>query len=208
MFQTVIACPRCRGAGSMVETPCPDCRGTGQTTVARKVEVKVPPGIHEGQAVRVRGEGEPGETEALRGDLHCYVQVARHSLFERHGNDLAIQVPISFAQAALGGEVEVPTLAGPDVLTVPAGTQTGTIFKLAKRGLPDLQSARRGNLIVQVVIETPARLTDKQESLLREYAKTEDRSVMPRSKGFFENLKEYFSKRDNKGEKQGPGTRE
>ena len=201
MFQTVAACPRCRGAGSLVETPCPDCRGSGQTTVARKVEVKIPAGIHEGQAVRVRGEGEPGETEAFRGDLHCYVQVAAHSLFERHGNDLAIQVPISFAQAALGAQVEVPTLAGPDVLPLPAGTQTGTVFKLAKRGLPDLQTARRGNLLVQVVIETPSNLTDRQETLLREYAGTEDRSVMPRSKGFFENLKEYFSKRDKKGEK-------
>jgi molecular chaperone DnaJ len=202
MFQSVIACPRCRGAGSLIETPCPDCRGSGQTTVAREVEVKIPAGIHEGQAVRVRGEGEPGETESLRGDLHCYVQVARHSLFERHGNDLAIQVPISFAQAALGAEVEVPTLAGPDTLTVPAGTQTGTIFKLAKRGLPDLQTARQGNLIVQVVIETPTKMTEKQESLLREYAKTEDRSVMPRSKGFLENLRDYFANAGKKSEKK------
>ncbi|MDD4891619.1 MAG: molecular chaperone DnaJ [Phycisphaerae bacterium] len=194
MFQAVTACPRCHGAGSMVETPCPDCKGSGRQAVNRKVEVKVPAGIHEGQAVRVRGEGEPGEGgEASRGDLHCYVRLAPHPLFERHGNDLYLRAPISFAQAALGAELEIPTLYGPDTLKIPAGTQTGHVFKVAKKGLPDLQSGRKGGLMVQVVVETPTKMTGKQEQLLREYAKTEDRSVMPESRGFFEKIKEYFS---------------
>lgn len=197
-FQAVTACPRCQGVGTTVETPCTDCRGSGQKTVSRRVEIKVPAGIHEGQAVRVRGEGEAGETDALRGDLHCYVRVQPHPLFERHGNDLYVQVPIGFTQAALGAEIDVPTLAGREKLTVPAGTQTGHLFKLAKRGLPELGVGKRGSLMVQVVIETPTKLTAKQEQMLREYAKSEDRSVLPKSKSFFEKIGEYFTKSPEK----------
>lgn len=199
MFQAVTACPRCQGAGSTVESPCKECKGTGRQPVSRKIEVQVPAGIQEGQAIRVRGEGEPGESahggtgEENRGDLHCYVRIEPHPLFERHGNDLGLRVPVSFAQAALGAEIEVPTLYGPDTLKVPAGTQSAAVFKLAKRGLPDLRTGRKGSLIIQVVVETPTRLTGKQEQLLREYAKTEDRSVLPESRGFFDKIKDYFS---------------
>jgi molecular chaperone DnaJ len=196
MFQSVSPCPRCRGAGSIVETPCPACSGSGRLPVRRKVEVKIPPGVHEGQAVRIRGEGEPGQppsNEALRGDLHVYVQV------ERHGNDLYLQAPISFTQAALGAEIDVPTLAGPEKLTIPRGTQTGHVFRLAKKGLPELNSGRRGNLLIQVVVETPTRLTGRQEQLLRDFAQTEDRSVLPQSKGFFEKLRDYLAKNKKEG---------
>lgn len=200
MFQSVSACPRCRGAGRLIETPCKACNGAGRRAVARKVEVKVPPGVHEGQAVRVRGEGEPGTAGANRGDLHVYVSIEPHSLFERHGNDLALRAPISFTQAALGGEIDVPTLAGPEKLAIPRGTQSGHVFKLPRKGLPDLQTGRRGSLLIQVVIETPTRLTARQEQLLREYAETEDRSVLPQSKGFFDKLRDYLGNARGKKE--------
>jgi molecular chaperone DnaJ len=201
MFQSVSTCPRCRGSGSLIEAPCPDCRGSGRRTVARKVEVKVPAGMHEGQAVRVRGEGEPGDAGTPHGDLHCYVRIEPHPLFERHGNDLYLQAPISFAQAALGADIDVPTLAGPDKLAIPSGTQTGQVFKMARRGLPDLSTGRRGSQLVQVVVETPTKLTGKQEQLLRDYAMTEDRSVLPQSKGFIEKIRDYFAKTADKGKK-------
>ncbi len=209
MFQTVSPCPQCQGAGSVAQTPCPDCAGGGITTIHRKVEVKIPPGIHEGQAVRVPREGEPGAPDAgdaARGDLHCYVRIQPHPIFHRHGNDLALQAPIGFVQAALGAEIDVPTLSGPEKLQVPPGTQTGQVFKLPRCGLPDLRSGRRGDLLVEVVLETPTKLTERQEQLLREYAQTEDRAVLPRSRGFIDKIRDYLAGRDQDAARPGGGS--
>ena len=203
----VTTCPTCKGQGSLVVTPCPRCKGRGRHPKGRVINVKVPPGIHHGQAIRVRGEGEPGAQGGVRGDLHCYVSIQSHPFFERHANDLVCRMPISFTQAALGAKVEVPTLDGRADFKIPQGTQSGKIFRLAGLGLPDIRTGRRGDELVQVVVETPTRLSNEQETLLRKFAETEDKSVMPESKGFFEKLRGYFTGEGN-GAKQSPdGTR-
>lgn len=155
--------------------------------------VRIPAGVFEGQAVRLRGEGEPGENGAPKGDLHCYVRIKPHPFLERNNNDLVCKMPISFTQAALGANVEVPTLTGKADLKVPRGTQHGQIFRLVGLGLPDLRNGRRGDELVQVLVEIPQRLGRDQERLLREFAETEDKSVLPESKGFFDKLVEYIS---------------
>jgi molecular chaperone DnaJ len=194
--RVITSCPSCGGAGSTVTTPCGKCRGSGRAAGDRTVTVKVPPGVQDGQAVRVRGEGEPSEDGRGRGDLHCFVRIAPHPFLERHNNDLVCRMPITFTQAALGAKVEVPTITGRAEVTIPAGTQNGQLFRLAEMGLPDMRTRRRGDEIVQVMIEIPKRLNKKQESLLREFAATEDKSVLPESKGFFERLMEYFGGAD------------
>jgi len=158
----------------------------------RVVAVQIPAGIREGQAVRVRGEGEPGDNGKNRGDLHCYVRVAPHRFFERHENDIVLRMPISFTQAALGAVVEVPTLTGKAELKITHGTQHGQLFRLTGLGLPDIRGRKRGDELVQVLVEVPKRLNKKQEQLLREFATTEDKSVMPESKGFLEKLMDYL----------------
>lgn len=194
----VSACPHCQGEGRTVETPCPQCSGSGRRRKKRVLTVHVPPGVHEGQAVRLAGEGEPGRAGGPRGDLHCYVAVKPHPLLQRHCNDLLCQVPISFPQAALGGTVEVPTLTGPESLDIPAGTQHGHMIRMRGRGLPDIRSNRPGDQIVQVAIEVPRKLTKRQKELLRELAETEDSDVHPAKKGFLEKLGEYFGVTDGK----------
>lgn len=194
MFRMVTTCPNCRGRGSVVRDHCPSCGGSGRQLRKRVVTVKIPAGVHEGQAVRITGEGEPGENGAPPGDLHCYIAVKQHAFFSRHNNDLVCQIPISFAQAALGSHIEVPTLQGTHQLELPAGTQHGEVFKLKGKGLPDIRTYRSGDELVQVLIEVPKKLNKKQEQLLREYAATEDHSVMPQRKGFMEKLREAFKK--------------
>jgi len=191
MFQMVTTCPRCLGQGSMVDTPCDTCDGSARVPRKRTLSVKVPAGIFDGQELIVRGEGEPGEEGSPRGDLHVHVRVKQHAFFHRDENNLIVQVPISFAQAALGADVEVPTLFGKSNLKVPAGTQHGEVLQLKGLGVPDLRSGQAGNLLVQVLIEVPRKLNRKQEDLLREYAKLEDLNVAPARKSFFEKLKDY-----------------
>ncbi len=190
--RVVTACPTCQGQGSIYSTPCKKCRGKGRSPKKRVVNIKIPAGIHDGQEVRVRGEGEPGEPGAPRGDLHCYVRVKSHEFLERHNDDLICPMPISFSQAALGARFEVPTLGGKAELTIPAGTQHGQVFRMAGMGLPDLRTGRSGDQLVQVMVEIPKKMTEKQEQLLREFAETEDKTVLPESKGFFDKLMEYF----------------
>ncbi len=191
--RVVTTCPSCRGQGSVIGTPCPSCRGGGRTVKRRAVTVQIPAGVHEGQAVRVRGEGEPAEDGGSRGDLHCYVKIRAHPFLERHNNDVVCRVPISFTQASLGAMVEVPTITGKAALKVPPGTQHGQLLRLPDQGLPDLRSKRRGDEIVQVMVEIPKKLNKKQEQLLRDFASTEDHSVLPESKRFFDKVVEYLS---------------
>lgn len=192
--RVVTTCPACRGRGSTNTTPCSKCRGSGRMLKERIVNIKIPAGVHDGQAVRVRGEGEPGEDGSDRGDLHCYVRVEQHPFFERHDNDLVCRMPISFTQASLGATVEVPTLTGKADLSIPRGTQHGQLFRLSGQGLPDLRRGRRGDELVQVLIEIPKKLNKQQETLLRDFAKTEDKSVLPESRGFFDKLMDYISR--------------
>ena len=158
----------------------------------RTVSIKIPAGVHEGQGVRVAGEGEPGRFGGPRGDLYCYVRIKKHEFFIRDGNDLVCIVPIGFTQAALGAMIDVPTLTGKRQLKIPAGTQHGSVFRIRSEGLTDLRSGRKGDERVHITVEIPKRLNDAQKKLLRAFAETEDKNVLPESKGFFEKLKKQF----------------
>jgi len=192
-FRMVRTCPTCRGKGQVVAEPCSDCRGTGRVRRKRVLTVHVPPGVEEGQVVRIRGEGEPGEGPGTRGDLRCYIRVRPDPLLIRQGTDLICRVPVTFAQAALGATVEVPTLAGKDKAVVPPGSQHGDVVTLKGRGLPHPRTGRKGSQLVQILIEVPRKLSKKQAELLRELAKIEDIDVLPARKGFFDKLKDYLS---------------
>lgn len=198
MFRMVVACPNCRGRGTVVREHCPSCGGSGRQLRKRTVVVKIPAGVHDGQAVRVGGEGEAGENGAPAGDLHVYIVVKEHPVFSRHNNDLVCQVPISFSEAALGARIEVPTLKGVEQMDVPAGTQHGEVFKLKSRGLPDVRSHRSGDQLVQIVIEVPRKLNDVQKQLLREFAASEDARIQQQRRGFFDKLKDLIKGDDSK----------
>jgi len=196
MFRMVTACPHCQGRGQMVKDHCDSCRGKGRVSKHRKLSMKIPAGISDGQAVRIQGEGEPPPPEASpagdgpRGDLHVVVRVQSHKVFERQGDHLVMQMPISFTQAALGATIDVPTLDGNTQLEIPKGTAHGTLIKLGGKGLPSLRSGRRGDLGVVVGIEVPKKLSKRQEELLREFAGTEEKSVMPERDGFWKKVKD------------------
>jgi molecular chaperone DnaJ len=193
MFRMVTACPACRGRGSVVREHCNTCGGTGRQLRHRAVIVKIPAGVHEGQAVRVAGEGEAGETGAPPGDLHVHIAVKEHPVFSRHNNDLVCQVPISFTEAALGTTIDIPTLRATSPLEIPSGTQHGQVFKLKGNGLPDIRSGRPGDELVQIVIEVPKKLTEKQRQILREFSATEEAHVRQTRKSFLDKLKGIFA---------------
>ncbi|HVP11431.1 MAG TPA: molecular chaperone DnaJ [Phycisphaerae bacterium] len=190
--RVVTTCPECRGRGTTFTKACKQCKGAGRAPKHRVVTVKIPPGIHDGQAIRLRGEGEPGEDGSNRGDLHCYVRVEPHPFLQRHGNDLLCELPISFTQAALGAKIDVPTLNGKMEFTIPPGIQHGELLRLAGLGLPDIRTNRRGDQIIRVLIEIPHKLNARQEELLRQFAETEDKNVLPESRGFLEKLKSFL----------------
>jgi molecular chaperone DnaJ len=191
-FQMVSTCPQCHGTGHIVKNPCPTCRGSGHVPKKRTVTIKIPPGVHEGQGIRVGGEGEPGHDGGPNGDLYVYVRIKPHEFLERDGNDLVAVVPISFTQAALGAGIEVPSLDGTRQLKIPPGTQYGSLFRIRGQGLPDVRTGRAGDELVQVTIETPTNLNTRQEELLREFAQTENKNVSPKSSSFFERLKRHL----------------
>ncbi len=191
-FQMVSTCPQCQGTGQVITNPCPRCRGSGRVPRKRTVTIKIPAGIHEGQGVRVAGEGEPGQDGGPNGDLYCYIRVKPHEFLERDGSDLVATVPISFTQAALGATIDVPSLKGTQQLKVPPGTQYGSVFRIRGQGLPDMRSGHTGDQLVQITIETPTNLDPRQEDLLRQFAATENKHVSPKSQKFFEKLKRHF----------------
>jgi len=193
MFRMVTACPNCRGRGQVIRDHCAGCGGTGRQLKHRRVTVKIPAGVHEGQAVRIVGEGEAGEQGAPPGDLHCYIAIKEHPIFSRHNNDLVCQIPVSFTEAALGGTIDVPTLKSTEKMDIPAGSQHGEVFKLKGKGLPDIRSHRTGDELVQILIEVPKKLNEKQKQLLRDFAATEDHVTMPQRKSFLDKLKGIIS---------------
>ncbi|MFO7959129.1 MAG: molecular chaperone DnaJ [Candidatus Brocadiia bacterium] len=185
-------CPRCGGDGKIITDPCPGCDGKGRVARDVDVTVQIPPGIESDVRLQLRGEGEP-LPGGMRGDLYCDVRVREHEVFERQGSDLFCEVPLSYPTAALGGHVEVPTLDGETYeLSVPKGTQSGKILRVRGLGLPDRQMGGRGDLLVRVVVETPEKLTERQEELLRELAEVEEANVSRRRKSFLDKVKEYI----------------
>lgn len=192
-FRIQTNCPSCRGSGEVIRDKCTPCRGTGRIAKPVKLSVSVPPGMDNGMQLCVRGEGEPGTNGGPAGDLYVEVHVKEHPLFKREGLHLTCQVPITFSQAALGAEIEIPILTGKHSLTVHPGTQSHEVFRLKKQGMPDPHGRGRGDLLVQVIIEVPKKLSAKHEELLRELAELEHASISPHRKSFFETLKDYFT---------------
>lgn len=199
-FQVATTCPACGGDGTRINDPCPGCKGQGKVPTVAHLKIDVPPGVETGMWLQLRNQGEAGDPGAPRGNLRVQIQVKKHPFFERHHNDLVCQVPISFPQAALGAEIEVPTLDGPDRLAVPKGTQSGDILKLKGRGMPDLNGRGRGDELVEVLVETPRHLNARQEELLRELAEIEHEVVSPKRKSFFEKLRDYFTEDEEDAE--------
>ncbi|MGA2621354.1 MAG: molecular chaperone DnaJ [Thermoguttaceae bacterium] len=191
-FSLQTPCPSCRGNGRVIRQACPGCRGTAfvRRRVTRKVDI--PPGVDEGNQLRLPGEGEPSTSGGPCGDCYCVIRVAEHPLFHREGRDLVCHVPISYSQAALGAAIEVPTLDGPEKVDVPAGSQPGEVFTLRGRGMPGLRHRGRGDLHVQVTVEVPKKLGQRHEQLLRELAEIENTDVSPKRQKFFEKIKQYF----------------
>jgi molecular chaperone DnaJ len=185
-------CHHCGGEGNVIASPCRACRGEGRVIRERMVTVKVPAGVETGTRLRISGEGEAGPRGGPSGDLYVVVQVVAHPIFRREGDDLTCEVPISFTQAALGGEAQVPTLGGMIPIRIPPGTQPGTEFRLEGYGLPNLRNYRRGDLRVKILVEIPTRLTPKQQELLEELHRLENGEGTPLSKSFLEKVRELF----------------
>lgn len=170
-FSISATCPQCRGDGRIIKSPCRNCRGSGRVQVERTVQVKIPPGVESGTRLRLRNEGEEGRLGGPSGDLYIFIHVEPHDFFQRDGNDIYCQIPISITQAALGGTIDVMTLEGMDRLKIPKGTQNGKTFRLKGKGIPHLRGFGRGDQIVQILVKVPTNLNKKQEELLREFAK-------------------------------------
>ena len=170
-FTMAVTCEQCRGEGTIIQSPCPECRGRGRVKKERKLQLKVPAGVDTGSRLRVPGEGEAGLMGGGRGDLYVSIYVKPDNVFQRDGDDIICEVPLSFVQAAIGGDIEVPTLDGKVRMKVPAGTQTGRVFRLRGRGMPNIRGFARGDQHVQVIVQTPTKLTSAQKALLEEFAR-------------------------------------
>jgi molecular chaperone DnaJ len=186
-------CPTCRGAGSVITDPCEKCRGAGYVASRVSLKVPIPAGVDDGMRVRVAGEGEPSAGGGPPGDLYCFVTIRPHKFFNRDGKNLILQLPMTYSQAALGATIDVPTLSGRAELVIGAGTQSGEVFTLRGKGLADPHGGRVGDLLVQTYIETPKKLTRRQEELLRELAELERTNVSPHRKTFMEKIRDYFA---------------
>ncbi|MFN5767710.1 MAG: DnaJ C-terminal domain-containing protein, partial [Pirellulaceae bacterium] len=178
-------------------TPCGTCDGQGMTPLEQKLEVSIPAGVDDGMRVRLAGEGQPSPDGGPPGDAYCFVHLRPHPVFKRDESNLILHLPITFSQAALGTTLDVPTLDGKKPLDIPAGTQSGTVFRIRGMGVPDPRTRTRGDLLVQATIEVPKKLSKRQQELLRELAETENEHVTPERKGFLERLKKYFGAPDH-----------
>ena len=183
-------CLKCSGSGAIISNPCKTCKGSGRRDELQHVDVKVPPGVEEGSRVRFQGLGEAGERGGSYGDLYVYINIQPHEIFERDGADLHCDTAISFTQAALGAKLELETLDGAATIDLPPGTQNGTTFRIGDRGLPRMRSGGRGDLIVNVFVRVPKKLSRKQRELLEEFARAGGEEA--EDKGFFKRVKEAF----------------
>jgi molecular chaperone DnaJ len=191
-FSMATTCPKCRGGGEVIKTPCPSCGGRGTVKVTKHIKVKIPPGVDSGSRLRIHGEGEPGERGGRAGDLYMVISVEPHPIFERHGVDIFCEVPIGFTTAALGGEIEVPTVDGRAMMKIPAGTQSGKVFRMRGRGMAHLHDYGKGDELVKVQVEVPTTLSPEQRNILKEFAKASGRDTGPLSKSFVEKMKRLF----------------
>lgn len=193
-FMVERTCPTCHGRGEVIEKPCRSCRGEGRVDQPQTLEVNVPPGVDTGTRIRLSGKGEAGPFGSPPGDLYIFIHVRRHKVFERDGTTLVTRVPISFTTAALGGEIDIPGLDGArHAIEIPAGIQTGKQLRKRGAGMPVLQGRGHGDLVVEIAVETPTKLTARQKELLRELQATETGDECPQSKGFLDRLKDAWS---------------
>jgi len=193
-------CPGCQGRGQVIDNPCPSCSGSGRVTRERTLSVNIPPGVEDGTRIRLAGEGEAGVRGGPAGDLYIFLSLASHVFFQRDGADLHCRVPISMVTAALGGEFEVPTIDGGKTrVKVPEGTQSGRRFRLQSKGMPVLRSRQVGDMYVQVVVETPQKLTKRQRELLSEFERLSSKDTHPESAGFFGKVREFLGGRTGSG---------
>jgi molecular chaperone DnaJ len=189
-------CPGCQGRGQMIEDPCPACLGSGRVTRERTLSVNIPQGVEDGTRIRLAGEGEAGVRGGPSGDLYIFLSLATHEFFQRDGADLHCRVPISMVSAALGSEIEVPTIDGGKTrVKVPEGTQSGRRFRLQGKGMPVLRSRQSGDMYVQVIVETPQKLTKRQRELLSEFEKLSSRDTHPEAAGFLGKVRELLAGR-------------
>jgi len=195
-FSVQQTCPHCRGSGKIIPEPCPNCHGQGRVKKQKTLEVKIPAGIDDGMRIRSTGNGEPGVNGGPPGDLYIEIRIKKHDIFERDGDDLHCQVPVSFITAALGGEIEVPTLDGKAAIDIPEGTQAGKQFRLRGKGIKGIRSSHAGDLYCHITVETPVRLTEHQRKLLRELdesLKKGGHRHSPSTQSWTERLKNWFS---------------
>ncbi len=185
-------CGQCGGTGTVIKDPCRSCGGSGVAQKTQTLNIRVPPGVDTGARLKLRSEGEAGRNGGPPGDLYVVIDVQDHPLFTRHDQDIVCEVPIGFPQAALGAEIEVPTLEGKLKMKVPAGTQSGSVFRLKGKGAPSLRGSGRGDQLVQIVVEVPRKLTAHQRELLEQFARDSGDEVNPLSKGFFDKVKEML----------------
>jgi molecular chaperone DnaJ len=197
-FRIQQTCRGCGGRGAIITEPCGHCRGQGHVTVRRTLDINVPAGAFHGLQLALRGEGEAGQPGAPRGNLIVRIHVREHPLFQRDGDHLVCQVPISFSQAALGADIDVPTLDGTITHNIPAGVQHGNVVTIPGRGVANLRTQRTGDLLVVLLVETPRMLTKRQEELFRELAELDKKHVTPQRKSFFDKVKNMFSSSEAK----------
>ncbi|MGB7654128.1 MAG: molecular chaperone DnaJ [Novosphingobium sp.] len=192
-FMVERTCPTCHGRGEVIEKPCRNCRGEGRVDTPQKLEVNVPPGVDTGTRIRLGGKGEAGPFGSPPGDLYIFIHIRRHGVFEREGTNLVTRVPITFTRAALGGEIEIPGLDGERIgIDIPAGIQSGKQLRKRGAGMPVLQARGRGDLVIEIMVETPTKLSVRQKEILRELQETETGDETPQSKRFFDRIKEAF----------------
>ncbi len=193
-FMVERTCPTCHGRGEVIEKPCKSCRGEGRIDTPQKVDVTIPPGVDTGTRLRLSGKGEAGPFGAPAGDLYIFIHIRRHAVFDREGTTLITRVPITFTTAALGGSIEIPGLDGDKItVEIPAGIQNGKQLRKRGAGMPVLQGRGRGDLVTEIMVETPTKLTSRQKELLRELQETETGEECPQSKGFFDRLKDAWN---------------
>ncbi|MHC4952419.1 MAG: molecular chaperone DnaJ [Planctomycetota bacterium] len=191
-FAMRTTCGRCRGSGEVIDTPCPRCGGTARVPEKRKVTVTIPAGVEDGMQLRLSGEGEAGPIGGARGDLYCEIHVKPHQLYQRRGDDILLEVPLGYAQVALGTEIDVPTLRGKSTLTVPKGTQPMTVLRMRGLGLPRLDGYGVGDQLVRVIVEVPKKFDEETAELLRQLAEKEKQQVGSEQKGFWDKVREIF----------------
>ena len=194
MMSTSSPCSRCRGTGKIIKDPCPSCRGAGSLRKQRMITVQIPAGIDHGQTISVRGEGNAGQNGGPAGDIFVTVNVTPHEIFKRRGQDVMVELPVTFVQAALGAELEAPSIDGKISYNMPEGTQPDTVFRIRGKGIPNLNGRGRGDQFIKVKIEIPRNLTREQKDILRQFEETAGDAQFGEKKGFFEKMKDLFNK--------------